>query len=77
MRGLQLNGVGIIANGIRIDSAAAVHIEDCTVERYTGDGIKLVATTATELFVSDTVSRDNTDTGLYVFNDANAQSGGR
>ena len=42
LRGLQLNGVDVIANGIRIDSAAAVHIEDCTVERYTGDGILLL-----------------------------------
>ena len=29
------------------------------MERYTGDGIRLSATIATELFVSDTVSRDN------------------
>jgi hypothetical protein len=70
LQGLKLNGVGIIANGIRIDSAATVHIEDCTVERYTNAGIKLVALTVTELFVSNTVSRDNTDTGLYVFNGA-------
>ena len=47
LRGLELNGVGIIANGIRIDSAATVHIEDCSVERYVGHGIQMVATTAT------------------------------
>jgi hypothetical protein len=68
LRGLALNGVGGYVNGIRIDSAAAVHIEDCTVERYTGDGIRLFASTATELFVSDTVSRDNGYNGLYVGN---------
>jgi hypothetical protein len=73
LRGLELNGVGIIANGIRIDSAAAIHIENCTVERYAGDGIKLVATTATELFVSDTVVRDNGGSGLFV-NDASARA---
>jgi hypothetical protein len=71
LRGLELNGVGIIANGIRIDSAATVHIENCTVERYAGDGIKLSATTATELFVSDTVSRDNGGSGLLA-SDVNA-----
>ena len=35
LRGLALNGAKIYNNGIRIDAAAAVHIEDCTVERYT------------------------------------------
>ena len=66
LRGLALNGVGGYANGIRIDSAAAVQIQNCTVERYTGDGIKLVATTATKLSVSDTVSHDNGGRGLLV-----------
>ena len=66
LRGLNLNGAKIYPNGIRIDAAAAVHIENCTVERYTGDGIKLAATTATELFISDTVSRDNGGDGLHV-----------
>ena len=72
LRGLALDGVGGYVNGIRIDSAAAVHIEDCTVERYTSSGIKLSATTATKLFVSNTVSRDNGGNGLEVV-DTNAQ----
>ena len=65
LSGLALNGVGGYVNGIRIDSAAAVHIENCTVERYTGDGIKLVATTDTSLFVADTVVLENGGNGLY------------
>ena len=72
LRGLELNGVGIIATGINVTSAAAVHIEDSTVERYTVDGIKMVATTPTELFVSGTVVRDNGARGLLV-NDVNAR----
>jgi hypothetical protein len=72
LRGLALNGVNALANGIRITAAAAVHIEDSTVERYTGDGIKLEATTATQLFISDIVARENTGSGLVV-NDANAR----
>jgi hypothetical protein len=64
LRGLALNGIGGFANGIRIDAAAAVHIEDCTVERYTGDGIHS-ASAASELFVSGTVARDNGDDGLH------------
>jgi len=71
LRGLSLDGVRNVATGIRIDAAATVHIEDCTVERYTNDGIKLVATTATKLFVVDTVSRDNGSDGLYA-DDLNA-----
>ena len=71
LRGLALNGAKIYNNGIRIDAAAVVHIEECTVERYNTDGIKLVASTATKLFVSDTVSRDNGGVGLFA-NDSNA-----
>jgi hypothetical protein len=71
LRGLNLTGRGVVANGIRIDGAAEVHIEDCTVERYTNDGIKLVATTPTRLFVSDTVSSFNGSDGLYA-DDLNA-----
>jgi hypothetical protein len=65
LRGLALDGVKGVANGIRIDSAAAVHIENCTVEHYTNDGIQLVATTATKLFVSNTVASANGSDGLY------------
>ena len=65
LRGLALNGIRAAPHGIRIDSAAAVHIENCTIERYTGDGISFVATTATKLFVTDTVSRANSSDGRY------------
>jgi hypothetical protein len=71
LRRLNLTGRGVTANGIRILAAAAVHIEDSTVERYTNDGIKLVATTPTKLFISDSVSRASSD-GLYA-DAANAQ----
>jgi hypothetical protein len=63
LRGLALDGVGGYVNGINITNAAAVHIEDCTVERYAGDGIKLNTTAATKLFVVNTVSRDNLNNG--------------
>jgi hypothetical protein len=67
LRRLSLNGTGSLGNGINITGAAAVHVEECTVERYTGDGIRLVATTASRLYVSNTVSRDNINgSGLRV-----------
>jgi hypothetical protein len=71
LRGLHLNGGGTIANGIRIDRAAAVHIEDCTVERYASDGISLIATSATRLFVSNTAVHANGSDGLHT-EDVNA-----
>jgi hypothetical protein len=60
LRGLVLDGAHSSANGILITNAAAVHIEHCTVEHYTGAGIRLTATD-TKLFISDSVSRDNND----------------
>ncbi len=72
LRGLNLTGRGVVANGIRILSAAAVHIEDSTVERYTIDGIKFIATTPTKLFISGTAVRANASDGLYA-DDLNAQ----
>ncbi len=64
LRGLNLTGRGVFVNGIRILSAAAVHIENSTVERYTNDAIKFIATTPTKLFISGTVARTSSD-GLY------------
>ena len=55
LRGLAMNGVDGFLHAIDIESAAAVHIEDCIVERYDGFGISLSATTATSLFIADTV----------------------
>jgi hypothetical protein len=68
LRDLTLNGRHAFGTGINILAAAAVHIEDCTIERYTGEGIFLSGSTATKLFVSETVSRDNGDIGLMAFN---------
>jgi hypothetical protein len=67
LQGLALDGVEGFVNGIRIDAAAVVYIEDCTVERYTGAGIRQISSAATKLFVSDTASRDNI-AGLVVEN---------
>jgi hypothetical protein len=52
-------GGGAYVVGVNIVNAAAVHIEECTVERFTQRGILLVAGVSTELFVSDTALRDN------------------
>ena len=65
LRGLFLTGGGVGATGIFITQAAAVHIEDCQIERFTGAGI-LLPGADTELLIADTVSRANGDDGLRV-----------
>jgi hypothetical protein len=61
---LNLNGVNGFPTGFNLINAAAIHFEECSAERYTGDGIFLASNVSTELFISDTVSRDNGDVGL-------------
>jgi hypothetical protein len=62
LRRLNLTrGGGAYVVGVNIINAAAVHIEECTVERFTQRGILLASGVSTELFVSDTVLRDNSN----------------
>jgi len=65
-RRIVLTGRGIYPTGFDIRNAAAVHIEDGTAERFTQYGIRIGANTAAEVFVSDSVSRDNGVSGLSV-----------
>jgi nitrous oxidase accessory protein NosD len=62
LRGLRLNGAGADANadGIYINAAASVHIENCEIQGFGSDGIQADA----ELFVFGSVSRNNGGTGL-------------
>jgi hypothetical protein len=63
-RRLNLNGRHAFPTGLNLINAAAVHIEECSVERYTGNGINLAANVSTELTVTNSVSRDNGGRGL-------------
>ena len=65
-RRINLNGVHAFPTGFNLINAAAVHIEDCSAERYTGNGISLSNSVSTELTVSKSVSRDNGQVGLEV-----------
>lgn len=58
LRGLTLDGLGTIPNGIRIEAAAAVRIERCTIQAFSSAGIAVAATGA-HVFIIDTSSRDN------------------
>jgi hypothetical protein len=60
LRGLHINGAGTGLNGIRFLAGGSVHVESCTIQGFTGKGIEARPTTAGQLFVSDTVIRNNT-----------------
>jgi hypothetical protein len=64
-RDLLLNGRGITTRGINVASAAAVHISGCEIERFTQDGV-YAGPGAAELFVVDSVSRNNGGAGMAV-----------
>jgi hypothetical protein len=63
LKGLFLTGGNRGGVGIQVRAAASVHIEDCTVERFVFGGIRLIST-GSEVFVSNTVSRNNASDGL-------------
>jgi hypothetical protein len=69
LRDLQLNGGGSGRTGILIQSGTAVHIENCIVERFAGNVIQV--DDISELYISDSVIRDNGLDGLRVFASGN------
>jgi hypothetical protein len=69
LRDLHLYGTGRNV-GIQVTSAGSVHIERCTVERFADHAIVSSAPDV-ELFVIDSVVRDNGGPGITVY-DANA-----
>jgi hypothetical protein len=65
LKGLSLNGRYSGNQGIHVANAAAVHIDNCRVEHFPGAGVESLSSN-TELFVVDSVSRENGGAGLYV-----------
>ena len=69
LRNLHLHGLnGIGDNGILVTDAAAVHVENCVIQGMKLQGL-LVNSTANagmQLFVKDTVMRDNLQNGANV-----------
>jgi hypothetical protein len=65
LRNLFFLGGGSGQRGIFIDNAAAVHIVSCEIERFVGSGI-LSNATNTEIFVTDSISRNNGVDGMTV-----------
>jgi hypothetical protein len=67
LENLLFNGRGVTSIGVLINDAASVHLVGCKVERFTGTGIGLNSITAvTELFVTDSISRNNGGDGMNI-----------
>ncbi len=65
LRGLTLDGQGTVVDGLRIVVAKAVHIEGCTIQGFTQDGIQ-AAFGPIDLFITDSTVRDNKKNGLLM-----------
>jgi hypothetical protein len=71
LRGLDINGVSTGINGVNILAASNVHIEDCVIDGFTGNGtttgigIRVAATNNINLYVTGTEVHKNI-TGLRV-----------
>lgn len=71
LRGLDIEGAGSGANGIRFLAGGALHVENCTINNFAQKGIDFEPSGTSELFVSDTVVRNNqasaaTSGGIFV-----------
>jgi hypothetical protein len=61
LRHLSFYGVGTALNGIDVANAAALHVENCIVQGFTGQGLLVEASVPASMktFVKDTVMRNN------------------
>jgi hypothetical protein len=71
LRGLNLTGFDLggcsNTNGVLIQAATAVYIEDCVIENFTQKGIADVRTTGfTKLAIKNTIVRNNASAGIVV-----------
>ena len=65
LRGLALNGRASADHGIRIIAARTVHVERCVVYGFPGRGIR--DQSAGNLFILDSIFRNNGNQGLSIF----------
>jgi hypothetical protein len=75
LRNISLQGIaGAGLNGIQLNSAGALHIEHCAIIGFSGSGIAITPTSmpaaGTQVFIDDTVSRDNHAAGLQITGNA-------
>jgi hypothetical protein len=66
LKGLDINGAGSGVNGIKIITAAAVTIEDCTIQNTTGWGIQINNTALHQFQITRVTATNNTLGGVQV-----------
>ena len=71
-RRINLNGVHAFPTGFNLINAAAVHIEECSVERFASHGVHLDENISAEIFLSGTTVRDGGGHGLQLRNPSTA-----
>jgi hypothetical protein len=59
LRGLNIMGIGTGVQGIQVNSAAAVFVEHCNIQQFTGNGIDFNPSGNSELFVTNTTVQNN------------------
>jgi hypothetical protein len=59
LRGLDIEGLGTGAHGIRFLAGGSLHVEDCTINNFAQKGIDFEPSGASELFVVDSMIRNN------------------
>jgi hypothetical protein len=65
LRNLSINGIASGINGIRFLNGKALHIEHCTISRFTNNGIDVaLGSNPGFVYVSDTTSQANGGAGL-------------
>lgn len=64
LRGLTLVGGETGNNGITLNSAGTLNIQNCVVRGFESDGINLVHTASSKINVSDTILSNNGNDGL-------------
>jgi len=59
IRGIDFEGAGSGGHGIRFLAGGALHVENCTINNFSLNGIDFEPNGASRLYVSDTVVRNN------------------
>ncbi len=83
IRNFSINGAGTIlgTNGIRVEAAKKLHIENCTLSNFSANGIDINLTTAADVVISNVIIHNVNDaisitnpSGFVVIDDCRLQS---
>jgi hypothetical protein len=75
LRGLDIDGGKTGATGIQFSSGSALNIQRSVIRGFTGSGINFAPSSASSLFVSDTMVSNNQGNGILVSGGAAALKG--